>query len=239
MNVFSRILAILFFLAMAGYAAELRASSADMGAGPDADAEQLQTVLRASERAMGLQTELPGNGAGRKIQTTPPELPRPAVFSPDIARIILWSSLAVLLIVIALNLKDNLWSSSRSRRLSHTDTEELTPEATTLRMEQARTTADGLAGSMCFAEAMHVLLLQSVSELRSRLDVTIAASLTSREILRGMGLTPDEKAAFADIINRVEISYFGEHQPEAHEYLACRRSYEALAGALLLRREGA
>ena len=231
MKTFSRILAALFFLIIAGYSGDLRASPGET--------EKLQTAVRAGERALGLQTELPKNET-RPMRTTPSEPPfRPMGFSPDIARIILWSSLAVLLIIILLNLKDNLWSSSRSRHLSRAETEELTPEATTLRMEKAQTAADGLASGMCFAEAMHVLLLQSVSELRSRLDVTIAASLTSREILRSIGLTPEEKAAFADIINRVEISYFGEHQPEEHEYLACRRSYEALAGALLLRREGA
>ena len=36
----------------------------------------------------------------------------------------------------------------------------------------------------------------------------------------------------ADIIGRVEISYFGSHQPDEQDYLDCRRSFEALTRSL-------
>jgi hypothetical protein len=79
---------------------------------------------------------------------------------------------------------------------------------------------------------MHILLLNSVEEMRRRLSTPIAASLTSREILARAGLTPTAGAALADIVGRVEISYFGGHVPGAEEYAACRRSFEKLAGWL-------
>ena len=79
---------------------------------------------------------------------------------------------------------------------------------------------------------MHVLLLRSVNELRRRLGVSIAVSLTSREILYRVALSPAERSHLADIIASVEISYFGPHQPDEEDYLRCRRDFEALSQAL-------
>ncbi len=44
--------------------------------------------------------------------------------------------------------------------------------------------ADELAAEGRFVEAMHVLLLQALADMRRRLDEQFADSLTSREILR-------------------------------------------------------
>lgn len=96
------------------------------------------------------------------------------------------------------------------------------------RMTQARDSADALAQEGDFTKAMHVLLLQSVAELRRRLDISIAAYLTSREILARMNLNQEAGRAFADVISRVEISYFGLYQPGQEDYLACRASFESL-----------
>lgn len=153
-----------------------------------------------------------------------------------IARIILWASVAVIVVVIAQALHEHLRKTSRSRRLERNET----PEAESgggsaeapVRMDKARHEADDLARQGLFVEAMHVLLLRSVNEMRRRLDVSIAASLTSREILSRVGLSPEGRRLFADIIGRVEISYFGFHQPGADEYAACRRSFEELTGAM-------
>jgi hypothetical protein len=72
-----------------------------------------------------------------------------------------------------------------------------------------------------------------VNELRSRLAVPIAASLTSREILERAPLSNEERAALADIVSGVEISYFGAYRPGAMEYAACRRSFESLKSLLM------
>ncbi len=201
-------------------------------AAPEPDPTQAaQEALRASIRSLGLQTKIPTDAAPIKEENKyVPD--RPPIIPADIAQIVLLVAVAAIVIVIILTLRDNLWSSSRARKLRHTDEEETAPIATAARMEKAQSEADELARQGSFAEAMHVLLLQSVSELRRRLDVSIAASLTSREILHRIGLPPSERAIFADIIGRVEISYFGSHQPGEEEYLACRRSFEALREAL-------
>jgi hypothetical protein len=99
-------------------------------------------------------------------------------------------------------------------------------------METAQTGADDLARRGKFAEAMHALLLQSLSELRRHLHAPLAVSLTSREILHHIDLPPEGHAVFADIVERVEISHFGGRRPEAEDYVACRRSFDALARVL-------
>ncbi|HLG88285.1 MAG TPA: DUF4129 domain-containing protein [Alphaproteobacteria bacterium] len=98
--------------------------------------------------------------------------------------------------------------------------------------EQKAEEADALARDGRFAEAMHALLLQSVMEIRSRLDARIADSLTSREILRRVRLTAEGAAALREIILSVEWTYFGEHPADASDYGRCRQHFEALGRAL-------
>jgi hypothetical protein len=92
--------------------------------------------------------------------------------------------------------------------------------------------ADELAARGRFVEAMHVLLLQALAEIRRRLDEQFADSLTSREILRSKALSDELRRPLRDVVNRVEWSYFGEHPAARDDYLACRMSFNALAQAL-------
>jgi hypothetical protein len=92
--------------------------------------------------------------------------------------------------------------------------------------------ADELAGQGRYAEAMHVLLLRSLADMRARLDEPFADSLTSREILRSPRLPETARAPLQDVVGRVEFTYFGEY-PAAHDdYVACRASFSALEAAL-------
>jgi hypothetical protein len=95
-------------------------------------------------------------------------------------------------------------------------------------MERAQIEAEDMARAGDFAEAMHILLLRSVSELRRRVSAPIAESMTSREILKSVAISPEERAALSEIVAKVEISYFGAHRPEADEYAVCRRGFDAL-----------
>ena len=93
--------------------------------------------------------------------------------------------------------------------------------------------ADDLAAEGRFVEAMHVLLLQSLADIRAGLDEQFADSLTSREILRSSTRLSDAgRASLRDIINRVEWTYFGEHPAALPDYQACRASFNALIQAL-------
>lgn len=158
--------------------------------------------------------------------------PERVEISPYIAKLLLWGAGIVFLVVIFMTLRDSLWSFSRSRRLQREGEEHFTPSSVAERMGKVQLEAEELVRQGSFTEAMHMLLLQSVIELRGYLGITIAASLTSREILQCVALSPEGKAGFADIVGRVEISWFGPHKPGEEEYLACRKSYEILEQAL-------
>ncbi|MDL2226306.1 DUF4129 domain-containing protein [Deltaproteobacteria bacterium OttesenSCG-928-M10] len=219
-----RLLAAALLIALLAWPAVLWGASAASDAPVADDAgKAVEAVIRTHD----LQTELPAPKTMRPM----PEPPR--LNFPDwLAQTLLWLAVITVVLVIAANLRGNLWSSSKTRKLEGREDPDEAPQAVTARMDSAQLAADDLARLGHFAEAMHVLLLQSVGELRRRLGISIAASLTSREILHRVKLSPEGRGAFGDIIGRVEISWFGGHQPDQSEYLACRQSFEGLARAL-------
>jgi hypothetical protein len=92
--------------------------------------------------------------------------------------------------------------------------------------------ADELAAQGRFVEAMHVLLLQALADIRRRLREEFADSMTSREILRSRQVSDALRRPLRDVISRVEWTYFGGHPAVRDDYLACRASFSALVEAL-------
>jgi hypothetical protein len=92
--------------------------------------------------------------------------------------------------------------------------------------------ADALAEQGRFVEAMHILLLHCLDEMKRRLKVDIADSLTSREIVRRAHLPDQAAVALKGIVIRVESSYFGDHPAGRPDYLSCRGRYEELVTLL-------
>jgi hypothetical protein len=92
--------------------------------------------------------------------------------------------------------------------------------------------ADDLAAQGFFVEAMHLLLLHSLAEIRRRLRTEFADSLTSREILRRARLPEEVTTALRSIVTRVELSYFGGYPAGQRDYNACRTGFEALSAVL-------
>jgi hypothetical protein len=92
--------------------------------------------------------------------------------------------------------------------------------------------ADAMAGQGRFVEAMHLLLLHSLAEIRRRPRLEFSDSLTSREILRRAGLPQEVAAALKWIVARVELSYFGDYPATRPDYESCRARYEALTTGL-------
>jgi hypothetical protein len=193
--------------------------------------ERADRLLGESVRELDIQTELPDAGVSglpRWVRTLSgiPEGAAKAVF---------YLAVTFIAVMLFVSLRDNLWSASRARGFGSSDSVRGSPDVAARRMEGAQATADELARMGEFGQAMHVLLLQSVSELRGVARISISDSLTSREILRRVTRYPECGAVFADIVRMVEVSYFGTHVPDADEYSACRRSFDALTG--LLRRK--
>lgn len=98
--------------------------------------------------------------------------------------------------------------------------------------EAVAAAADDLARQGLFGEAMHALLLQSLADVRRRLDEQFADSLTSREILRSTKLPAQGREPLREIIARVERTYFGEYAAGPQDYMACRERFSELERAL-------
>ncbi len=96
----------------------------------------------------------------------------------------------------------------------------------------ALASADELARQGRFVDAMHTLLLQSLADIRRRLGIELADSLTSREILRGTRLPAQGRASLRAIVALVEWTYFGGYPAAVDDYNACRKSFEDLRQAL-------
>ena len=171
-----------------------------------------------SIRSLNLQTELPQR---QERKSFPVQIPVEVV----------WLALIAAAGLILYLLRDSLpfWRRSRDQ---WDDTSAETQANATPGPIDALGAADQLSRYGRFVEAMHMLLLQSLAEIRQRLGVQFADSLTSREILRGTNLSPQGRAALREIVAAVEWTYFGGYPAEMRDYAACRRSFENLRRAL-------
>lgn len=197
-----------------------------------AQTEEVRRAVQAARRSLKFQTELPDPAPvrerrpGRRFSWPSSNF----FLGEGPAQVLLWLALTLAAGAIVWSMK-GMWGKEKKLK-PVAEASDPAAFAAVARMDRAQAGADDLARDGDFAGAMHLLLLQSVSELRRRLKVTIAASLTSREIWARASLPPEGKEVFGDIIGRVEISWFGSHQPEREDYLACRRSFETLTSVL-------
>ena len=168
------------------------------------------------------------------LQTTLPRDPeKPPRFNFQMPGEVIWVVIAVALGVLIYAFRDYILIGRWGRGGAWT------PEESAAAGGEARTpavvlgAADDLAAEGRFVEAMHVLLLQSLADIRAGLDEQFADSLTSREILRSSTrLSEAGRASLRDIVNRVEWTYFGEHPAALSDYQACRASFNALVQTL-------
>jgi hypothetical protein len=93
-------------------------------------------------------------------------------------------------------------------------------------LDVALAEADRLARRGAYGEALHLLLLYSLNELRRRFGLGLPPSLTSREVL-GLPVLPEgRRAGLSDIVSAVEISHFGGRPVDEETYRSCRRRCE-------------
>jgi hypothetical protein len=178
--------------------------------------DRVEKAAKDSIRALGLQTEFP-----RRVE--PVKIPIPSE--------LVWLALICAAALFTYSLRDSLpawlgWSKPEW------DTPGADAEAVVAGDIDALAAADGLSRDGRFVEAMHMLLLQSLADIRRQLGETFADSLTSREILRGARLTAQARTSLRDIIMAVELTYFGGYPAQQADYAACRRNFEALRSTL-------
>lgn len=169
----------------------------------------------------------------------PAEIARPRTWldwlkldlSPETIRIMLWGAVILGIAVTIWSLRDSLPAFSRSRKIVARET--LTARSSpSRRMEDAQIEADDLASQGHYGEAMHVLLLKSLAEIRMRLGVSFAASLTSREIVRRVQLPQAGRGALTAIVHSVERTYYGGRQANREDYAGCRAEFDMLKRSL-------
>jgi hypothetical protein len=81
--------------------------------------------------------------------------------------------------------------------------------------------AEALAREARYAEAIHILLLGTIEEIRTSLGYVAHPSLTSREILRRAPLPVGAEAPLGGIVREVEWSHFGARGAGDAEYRRC------------------
>jgi hypothetical protein len=174
-------------------------------------------------RRLGLQTELPHDPESQPLRIT---LPPQAI----------WLMAAIGIALLLYMFRDMLPALGFAPRGEVEAAEEGIAGTVARPPEEVLAAADDLAYQGRFVDAMHVLLLQGLADIRRHLGEQFADSLTSREILRSTKLSEAGRGPLRDIIARVEWTYFGKHPAEREDYLACRTSFESLAHALHGRR---
>lgn len=151
--------------------------------------------------------------------------------SPETIRIMLWGAVILGVLVTIWSLRDSLPIFSRSRRI--VAREPMHPASSpSSRMEDAQIEADDLARQGHYGEAMHVLLLKSLAEIRTRLGISFAASLTSREIVRRVQLPLTGRGALSAIVQSVERTYYGGRPASREDYAGCREEFDMLKRSL-------
>ncbi len=183
-------------------------------------------AAQASIRDLDLQEHMPSDTVAIPDMTF-----RYRLGSGEFMRFLLWGAVILGAAVIVYSLRDSLPMFDRSRKLVATDTGGKGPDVPDA-MAEARLMADDLARLGRFVEAMHVLLLQCLAELRKRLDISFADSLTTREILQRIRLSDAGRTSFATIVREVERTHFGEQGADLQDYLACRAHFEMLKQTL-------
>lgn len=101
-----------------------------------------------------------------------------------------------------------------------------------IELGETKTKAERLAEAGRYDEAIHVLLLETLGRLASRVPGGVQKSWTSREILRRVQLPETAKAALGELVRAVEVSLFGHDVPTRVDFMTCTRHFEQLADAI-------
>lgn len=82
-----------------------------------------------------------------------------------------------------------------------------------------------------YDEAVHLLLLGTIEEIRTALHVDVHPSWTSREVSRRAPLPEAGRSPLGDLVSIVERSHFGGAEVTAEQYAASLEHHRALRAA--------
>ena len=184
-------------------------------------ASQIEQARAAVARQSDLQLQLPGGE------------PEPTSSSIELPEWILWVVIGGGLLFVLYYLRDIIPMPGWRRSMAEgTGEAEAGAPLAAQSPSDILLAADELAQEGRYVDAMHVLLLKGLADIRQRLGEEFADSLTSREIMRRARLSAAGASALRDIVLGVERSYFGEHPVGPRDYEVCRRRFDELGAAL-------
>jgi uncharacterized protein DUF4129 len=199
------------------------AAVAFLSAGPlwGQSRDAVEKATKDTVRQLDLQLDLP-----RGVE---PFRPR---FSFQLPQEVVWVALACAAALILYSFRDLIPFWRRQSANGWNGRADESGEAHLELPTEALRAADELERGGRFVEAMHMLLIQGLADIRQYLGEQFADSLTSREIVRGVRLPVEGRASLHDIVAGVELTYFGGRPATAADYAACRRNFENLRHAL-------
>jgi hypothetical protein len=166
--------------------------------------------------------------AAGDYQRALPEEPAPPAFQLSLGplellvRILLWTALAVLVVLAVSWLVRRLAAGARDVEVAEPAGAAAVPE---LRLESAA----ALAAAGRWAEAIHALLLETLEALSRA--ARLAPSLTSREIVERVRLPAPARDALEGLVVAVELSRFGGAPAGEGDYRACLSRFRAFQDA--------
>lgn len=201
--------------------------------GADQAAASTGAGFDAAHKAMSSDPALQFAMEGVEPPKPPPGWLRPLAefleFLAPAFQIVFWAGLAAIVLAI-------LWFIAREliRIRLPAKTDKGVPEDDGWRPTPAAALAllsevDALAAQGRFDEAVHLLLLRSISDIDGRLPNIVRPALTARDIERLTRLPAAARPAFAHIARVVESSLFGGRPVDRAAFTDCRQAYEAFA----------
>lgn len=87
--------------------------------------------------------------------------------------------------------------------------------------------AERLAAAGRYGEAIHLILLRFLADMRHMTSVVLADSSTSREILRSPSVPAALRDGLATLVGAVELCHFGGHEADQKLFDHCAAAYRA------------
>jgi len=145
------------------------------------------------------------------------------------SRAVFWGIVAVLVILLGAYLvRERTYLMRRGRSPMHKEPKRPLENSENPVVSDGHTPVketDLLADEGRFGEAIRILVLKSIEDIRVRLRLSISPALTFREILGRTTLPEDAHAALQSLVFAEERSYFGRHMPDAADYQRCRQDF--------------
>ena len=231
-----RLAVLLFLLAIIGAMPQIAiAQTADEieAALADARSDAVQLNLpqdEEPERSEEVDTSL----SPRKPIVIPPVQPpdNPYWEWIELTKLLAWMAAIFACAILAFRFGNSIpfpWSRSDAHTAAGRSNPTTQPGLPSLLAQSDELAQDGL-----YAQAMHELLLGCIQALRRRLDATISASLTSREIIRLLKLPSEEVNLFAEFVGMVEHTWFGNTRADGETYRHCRACFLKLTPAMVV-----